>query len=694
MVDRQHQESVRQRFRSIASGNCTDTSTLLDVCPGGGKSKCVTIAVEELRNENRHAGLIWFVPRASLAAQSRKGFNAYAKAKGLPLELEAVRSDKHGIEAKGPRSAKGFAKTKAPFGFVTTYQRFTSKRAKDYAKSIATAMGNRRGVVLLALDELHHCTAEDTQSWTHGVNTLKRELQLKGVELHFLNMSGTLYRKDQQQILHVLYKDGEPQADVSYSLVAGRSEKAVIPPEVVYVDGPVVIKRNENIKAYERLRDIPKSYQAKVLKAFLTGTILKPAAAPDAAPEAGASVEFGRDSREVTSLWLMKYGMEHYIAKRQELNYPLQTIVVAHSAAAALGYTGWLRRNYPEIKTALSLSSKAPSDWGHSGFKHVHLNTLVDLNGGAFDAAETLDVMGQASETSAVWYEDPQCQAFGVPAANYDLELTPPDMRGDDPFVTNPAQQEWNNLPIGEQVIRAFQSPPINGDNIIDVLVTVGKAYEGLDAPRCSHLICLARHRSAPWLSQCFARSWRYDYELAKAGVEDQRCWIFVPADALMVDAVERIVWNQPLAGGSLTAPPGDEEAEMAEDDQAEDEAADDGTEVTFASPEELEAAWRQEHEDMINLIAAQEAAAAELAAAEELAALEDGEEPADEEEEEEELDTPEADEDEEELPEEKPPVQVKAFNIIDRVRHEFVNDTLGAMEVVKEERVEHHILV
>ena len=45
-------------------------------------------------------------------------------------------------------------------------------------------------------------------------------------------------------------------------------------------DGPVVIKRNENIKAYERLQDIPASYRAKVLKAFLSGTILKPAVTP------------------------------------------------------------------------------------------------------------------------------------------------------------------------------------------------------------------------------------------------------------------------------------------------------------------------------------------------------------------------------------------------------------------------------
>ena len=112
--------------------------------------------------------------------------------------------------------------------------------------------------------------------------------------------------------------------------------------------------------------------------------------------------------------------------------------------------------------------------------------------------------------------------------------------------------QEYENLSTGEKVISAFQSEPIEGENVIDVLVTVGKAYEGLDAPRCKHLICLTNQRSVPWLAQCFARAWRRDYELQKKGIINQRCWIFAPRDKEMVDAVDRIVWDQNLTSTNI----------------------------------------------------------------------------------------------------------------------------------------------
>ena len=76
--------------------------------------------------------------------------------------------------------------------------------------------------------------------------------------------------------------------------------------------------------------------------------------------------------------------------------------------------------------------------------------------------------------------------------------------------------EDYKNLLRGEKIISAFQSEPINGENVVDILVTVGKAYEGLDAPRSKHLVCLTRQRSVPWLAQCFARAWRRDYELEK----------------------------------------------------------------------------------------------------------------------------------------------------------------------------------
>lgn len=76
-----------------------------------------------------------------------------------------------------------------------------------------------------------------------------------------------------------------------------------------------------------------------------------------------------------------------------------------------------------------------------------------------------------------------------------------------------------------------------------DVLVTVGMAYEGLDVPDCSHLVCLTNTRSVPWLEQAFARVTRVDYKAARAGFpyERQHAFIYVPDDPRMHAVVERL---------------------------------------------------------------------------------------------------------------------------------------------------------
>jgi len=638
MAERKHQQLVRQRFRELANGLITDQSTTLDACPGGGKSRCVTIAVEELRSKNLHAGLIWLVPRASLAAQSRKSFNATM----APLRVETVKAQ------------RGFSSGPPPFGFVSTYQKFTSKRAQDYAKTVAKFMGKRRGVVLIALDELHHCTADDAQAWTAGVRTLELALRKVGCTLHFLNMSGTLFRKDQMPILNVIYKDGRPVTHISYGLKTGRSEKAVIPPEFVFVDGKVTIRSKTQREAvYERMADVPQSHRPRLVKAFLGG-------------HTNRAVERGRDSRELTSLWLMRYGIEHFLEQRKKFNsYPLQSIVVAHSAAAAIGYTGWLRRSFPELRIGVSLSDDQICEWGHTGFARIDFPfpVVVGLDGTKKNISNTINVMGAESEQAGTWIEDYQSILHGVPAANYDLNQTDSALRGN--------KDEWKDLPVGEKVIRAFQSPAVDGQNVLDVLVTVGKAYEGLDAPRCSHLICLARHRSAPWLAQCFARAWRYDYDLAAAGVTDQRCWIFAPRDSGMVEAVERIVWEEPLCGVYQPR----QESETGEEQTDEDLHPIPQAERVDTSELELEwertqAALQSELEDDSFELEFSEAGDSDDDDDE--SEVSEGDEPS----------------------EEKKQGVVRAFNVIERVIHQFVDDLLEDFAVIKEETVDHTALL
>lgn len=77
----------------------------------------------------------------------------------------------------------------------------------------------------------------------------------------------------------------------------------------------------------------------------------------------------------------------------------------------------------------------------------------------------------------------------------------------------------------------------------LDVIVTVAMAYEGLSIPEISHIICLTRIRSVPWIEQCIARANRID---PKAGAyEDQAGHIFAPADPLFKQTMKRIEAEQ-----------------------------------------------------------------------------------------------------------------------------------------------------
>jgi superfamily II DNA or RNA helicase len=60
-----------------------------------------------------------------------------------------------------------------------------------------------------------------------------------------------------------------------------------------------------------------------------------------------------------------------------------------------------------------------------------------------------------------------------------------------------------------------------------DVLVTVGMAYEGLDVPDCTHLVCLTNVTSEPWLEQAFARVTRFNPNCGRPW-DDQRAAIYL----------------------------------------------------------------------------------------------------------------------------------------------------------------------
>ncbi len=77
----------------------------------------------------------------------------------------------------------------------------------------------------------------------------------------------------------------------------------------------------------------------------------------------------------------------------------------------------------------------------------------------------------------------------------------------------------------------------------LDILVAVAMIYEGLDVPSASHVICLTRIRSTPWIEQCVSRTNRLDNQ---AGPYDTQCGhIFAPSDPLFKQIVDRIEAEQ-----------------------------------------------------------------------------------------------------------------------------------------------------
>lgn len=77
----------------------------------------------------------------------------------------------------------------------------------------------------------------------------------------------------------------------------------------------------------------------------------------------------------------------------------------------------------------------------------------------------------------------------------------------------------------------------------LDVIVTVAMAYEGLSIPEISHLICLTRIRSVPWIEQMTARANR----ISPCGGEydEQIGHIFAPADPLFKQVMAKIEAEQ-----------------------------------------------------------------------------------------------------------------------------------------------------
>lgn len=104
---------------------------------------------------------------------------------------------------------------------------------------------------------------------------------------------------------------------------------------------------------------------------------------------------------------------------------------------------------------------------------------------------------------------------------------------------------EWFTNTFGEASVVACADTPGAAESVerfrageANVLFTVAMAYEGMDAPRATHLVHLGGYRSLGWLMQCLARVWRYGPSDWRA---DRMCHLYAPADSRMQEACAAI---------------------------------------------------------------------------------------------------------------------------------------------------------
>lgn len=104
---------------------------------------------------------------------------------------------------------------------------------------------------------------------------------------------------------------------------------------------------------------------------------------------------------------------------------------------------------------------------------------------------------------------------------------------------------EWFTGTFGEPAVVACADTPDAAANVerfrtgeVNVLFTVAMAYEGMDAPRATHLVHLGGYRSLGWLMQCLARVWRYG---PSDWSSDRICHLYAPADMRMQEACAAI---------------------------------------------------------------------------------------------------------------------------------------------------------
>lgn len=104
------------------------------------------------------------------------------------------------------------------------------------------------------------------------------------------------------------------------------------------------------------------------------------------------------------------------------------------------------------------------------------------------------------------------------------------------------------------KTIRKFKRVGNEKKRELDAISTVGMAYEGLDVKPITHICCLTRIRSKPWIEQMLARATRFDSEAGPWQSQDAH--VFAPDDPDIHSVIDAIVREQKTATAKKSSAP------------------------------------------------------------------------------------------------------------------------------------------
>ncbi len=104
------------------------------------------------------------------------------------------------------------------------------------------------------------------------------------------------------------------------------------------------------------------------------------------------------------------------------------------------------------------------------------------------------------------------------------------------------------------KTIRKYKRVVNKGFTPLDAISTVGMAYEGLDVKPITHICCLTRIRSKPWIEQMLARATRFDSEAGSWQSQDAH--VFAPDDPDIHSVIDAIVREQKTAAAKKAGTP------------------------------------------------------------------------------------------------------------------------------------------